>query len=153
MTTYRGDLVDDAVDLITALGSPYSGWTFHHYEPVLHPLQGEHCAVYFVGDQMVPEHNTTGDAEMRENYVIEFWRPAPELASGAVVDETAARVVEGYFDAVRGVLFANQAGLSTSYQSWYDSGFFGIGGQETGAWMGFEIHFHANRRNNFSATP
>lgn len=153
MTTYRGDFVDAVVTAIQALGSPYNGWNFHKYEPVVHVVQGSHCAVYFEGDVMQPEFNTTADAEMREQYVLEYWEPAPEQGSGAVVDETQARVVEGYFDAVRGVIFSNQTGLSTTYQSWYDSGQFVIGGLEAGTIRGFQIRFHANRRNNFSSTP
>lgn len=153
MTTYRGDLVDEMVSAIQALGSPYSGWTFYRYEPVVHVVEGAHCAVYFEGDVMVPEFNTTADAEMRESYVVEYWEPAPEQAAGGVVDEDAARVVEGYFDAVRGAIFSNQSGLSTSYQSWYDSGRLGIGGGDTGSIRGFEIRFHANRRNNFALAP
>lgn len=128
--------------------SQLSASTQYLEEPVHHPPNGTHIAIWFEGDEVLDQYNTTGDIAVSDLYAIRYWQPARERAR-KVVDESAAADIETIMNAVRAVIMANQEGVGTSYDTRYAGGrkFIGQddGAPKGGLVAGFEMAVRARR--------
>lgn len=149
-TPYR-DIVDAVVTAIGNSGiSNVSAWSFHREEPIYLQAVGQHCAVWFDGFQLEENNGTSGDLEMVCRFLVRYWEPAPEQIT-MVVDESAASTVESIMDSLIGVIFDNETGIGTSYQTWIAAGAKFVSRPEEGkAVRGCDLVFTCRLRRNFT---
>lgn len=140
----HGNLVDALITQFQTDVSGATNWRFFTYEPVQHQGAGQNCAVWFAGEAPAAEFATAGSHDMVEEYHVRYWEPAPEKATGLVVDEAAAEAVETLYDDLKASVYAHQA-VSTSYQVWFAGGQMLVGGDVEGKIRGFEVVISARR--------
>lgn len=152
MTSVHRDIIAALTTAIQAGVADTSAWSFYVEEPVRHNPNGQHCAIWFEGDTVNDQHNSTGDIDVTDLYGIRYWEPAP-LKSQKYVDEDAAVGIEDLMDQVRTIIQKNQVGLGTSYSTMYRGSrkFIGQDSTPSGTQVndqvaGFEIAVTARRR-------
>jgi hypothetical protein len=141
MTQPHRVIIQALMDKLIAGVPELAGATQYLEEPVRHDSNGTHIAVWFEGDTVLERFNTTGDQAMSDLYGIRYWQPAPERPR-KVVNEDKASDIESIMDAVRAVIFANQEGIGTAYDTRYSGGRKFIGRDDTpkgGMVSGFEV--------------
>lgn len=119
----------------------FAGCTPYLEEPVRHDPNGTHLAIWFEGESVTPEFNTTGTLATGDLYAVRYWQPAPDRPR-KVVDEDAAADIEELMEAAKGVIMANQNGIGTSYATRFGGSRKFIGKDDTpngGMVAGFEM--------------
>ena len=116
-------IVDELTHAVQASALPnVDQWKFHAEEPIYHAADAKHCAVWFDSFAIAEENGTTGDLEYVAAFGIRYWEPAPERASGLVVDEEAMAEIEAILEGLCAVIADNEGGLGTSYETWLMGG-------------------------------
>lgn len=130
------------------------GATFYREEPVRHPPNGQHLAVWFEGNTPDDRYNTTGDIAVVDLYGIRYWQRADDRTR-KTVDEDRAADIETIMDAVVAVIMAHQSGIGSSYDTRYGGGRKFIGedgdsGAKGNMVAGFEIAVKCRRAVAFT---
>ena len=132
---YR-DVVNGIITDITTDVTGASNWVFHRTDPPTLAGTGQHCAVFFRGEEMDPQSNDTGHADYTGEYHLLYWEPAPEQGRQAVYED-AHLAVEVIYDDVMESLHSLQV-TNTVYQLWPMSTRI-FGPREEAGVRGFEV--------------
>lgn len=108
MTAPHREIIDDLLALLVTGVAGFAGSTQYREEPVRHPPNGTHLAVWYEGDTVNDQNNTTMSLELEDLYAVRYWQPARER-SRKVVDEDAASDIEELKEAAMKVILANQS--------------------------------------------
>lgn len=148
MATLQRDTIEALITAITNAVAGAPDWEFHRFEPLTHPGNGDHCAVFFAGETVNEEGGSSGHQDIREEYHIEFWRPQPSGVM-AVIDETDDLALEGIYDDVKELIYANEDTMGV-YDFQFSAGAPAKGGEAETKLIGFEIVCVGKRTRHFT---
>ena len=112
MTSPQRAVTDQLIAWIQADVEDADGWTFVRAIPRDYSTGGQHCAVWWLGDEPFSDDSTTGYLGLADAYLIRYWEPAPET-SRVSEDEEAEQRIEETVQQVRACILGHR-GLNAS---------------------------------------